>query len=159
MRIFIVLILLFLSCCNMNEEVNTVDPQASANIKSSKENNLFIREYYLDKNKTTRLNVVEVWLEYCWMNKVIESTSRKVKTSGIQINFKISDFNSSDINEDKYFIDWRMEVQNIGILGRGNNVYTLYINSEIIPDKLKIMIKKRIDGKFVDLESFMIHSK
>lgn len=153
MRYLKLLAMFFLGCNNAG--INTVDPQASSDIKSSKYRSVFVDEYcLLNVNKT--VEVGECWLEYCWKNEIISSNKAITKTNGLQLNLKILKTASDPIKENRYLIDWRMEVEGIGVLGRGNGVYILFMNETPIRNSFTVLIKKRINGMYKTIDSLIL---
>ncbi len=151
------LFLLFVSCGNI--EVNTVNPQSSPSIEISKINRFYIRAYDQDTSVLNPIMAKEIWVEYCWKNEIDEGRVKKTKTGGMQINLAIDATLSKRFIDSKYFIDWRIEVPQIGVLGRGNGLYTLYLKNEIVPESISFYIQKRNrDGSYVVADSFKVSS-
>ena len=157
-RFFYLSIIFSLTSCN-NIEVDTVDPQSSKNVAESKENGFYINEYNCDTLRNNFLNAKETWLEYCWKYEIESGKVIRIKTEGKQLNMKISILNSDSLVNNKYLINWRLEADNIGVFGRGNGVYTLYVENTELPDNLQINLEKRINNFFINIDSFKIIKK
>jgi hypothetical protein len=148
----------FLFSCNA--EVNTVNPQASSTIESSKKDGFFIQEYYLDSSSSDIVDIKEAWIEYKWKNEANVLSRSKVKTSGVQLNIKVNRFKQPDLDEKKHFITWEMEVSGIGVIGTGNGVYTIFINNGRVPDSLQVNIKEGKPGEeYIVTDSFKLNKK
>ncbi|HEY4060512.1 MAG TPA: hypothetical protein VGM30_01355 [Puia sp.] len=101
------LLLFFIMACNL--EVNTSDPQASSDIKTSKQGGFFITDYFYSPLPTNMFNISEVWVESIWFNKIRDGKVVKEKSDGLQLNLKLNEFSNPDFADDKYILNWEMK--------------------------------------------------
>ena len=152
-------LVLFLVSCN-HIEVNTSDPQLSNDISTSKRNGMFIKNYYVREDTSNFIDAKEIWLEDSWKYEIVSSKKVPVKTGGKQINILVSKFNSKEFNEKNFFITWQMEAENLETFGRVNNVYMFYFKNDVVPDSLKVSLKKKMeDNSYQTVSSFVITSR
>jgi hypothetical protein len=131
--------ILFLSC---NLEVNTVDPQSSIDIRSSKADSFFILQYQIPLNLDSLFKIDEIWIEKSWKYAIEKNEKVKVLTGGLQLNIKISKFYSVNFQSNNYLLDWQMILKNNGYLGTSNGVFTAFIKQKEIPDSIEIDVNK-----------------
>jgi len=151
MRIFFIIIGISLFVMSCNLEINTVDPQASIDIYSSKEDSFFIQEYQPALNSDSIFDFSEVWIERCWKYTIIENKKTKMKTDGLQLNFKLSKFNTAYFQPSNYLAGWDMVLRDNGYAGQSNGVFTIFLKQDDIPQNFDIIInklKKQISSEY-----------
>lgn len=153
MKVLIGLFIFIVAGCNIS--VNTVDPQSSRNMLTSKKDGFFIAEYKLDTSYSRVVDINEVWVEQSWKNQANYAEKSKVKTGDNQLNVSIKKFDDDSLIHEKYFIDWEMEVPGVGIVGYSNGLYTLFVPG--VPDVVQVDIKQGHVGRgFVKTKSFRL---
>ncbi len=143
MRLFFFAALLFCLSCNL--DANTVDPQASENIKASIQNNVFVKEYKIANTQSTCI-VNEAWVEYPWKNEISNGKKTKKLFSGTQLILSL-DLSNFPLSESEYLITWEVSDSLYGIFGRGNGVFILDLNKNSLPNEFRLNVKKRKDNK------------
>lgn len=143
MKFFLYTISLFLISCNL--DVNTTDPMASKSIKDSKNNNMFIKEAFIDTNDSY-CNVDEAWIEYDWQNKLHFFKIVKKKMGGAQLVLKFNPKLYSFIPHD-YTTSWELKDSLFGILWSENGQYIINLGEKRIPSNFKISLVKLLPTK------------
>jgi hypothetical protein len=128
----------FLSC---NLELNTVDPQVSASIEQSKDNNFFLQEYSVI-HSSCQAKIREVWVEFTWKNALVGGKLTKQKLGGQQLLLRFEDYDSTLMPKNKYLILWEIEESEYGSFGSSNGNYDLQLKKGDLPNKFHIVIRK-----------------
>jgi hypothetical protein len=125
-------------------EVNTVSPQCSKNIETSKKENLFIAEYYLTKNENANGSA---WIEYVWKNTFNDKDLVKEKFDGYQLIIKKSVLEEKGFLEKDFINKWLLNVPNNQLQGSGsgNGNYLIYLAKKETPQKIIIDIVSKKD--------------
>lgn len=121
-------------------EVNTVDPQASPDIESSKRDGLFLKEYEINGSTGDLFQIKEAWVEHTWKNGYEDNIVKVKKTSGAQLVLRIVDFSDSTLRNDRYLLDWEMKDSANGFFGKANGVYRKILRSSSLPDSFNIVL-------------------
>lgn len=151
-------ILLFFSRCNF--DVDTSDPQASSSIMISKKNNLFLSEYKSTPNYFSIFKIREAWIEKSWRNQLNYWQVVKEETGGNQLNLILDSFINPKFKNDEYILNWRMEDNVNGSLGKSGNVYSLFLKEQYLPDTFNITIEQiNEDRTTKNLDTFKIIKK
>jgi len=140
-------------------EVNTSDPQASSDIKKSKDNGLFLKEYEVAEVTGNFFEVKEAWVEYTWRNGFEGNELRKIKTGRTQLTLKLINYLDSNIKSDNYLFDWEMNDIVNGSLG-SSGVYSVSLEDQQLPDSFTIIINKiNNNGTRSQIGQFVVRRK
>jgi hypothetical protein len=130
----IVSISLAISSCNL--DLNTTDWQTSQDIQTSKNDSLFVAQFYPEINADSLFKINEAWIEFLWKNAIVNGKPIILKTDTLQLDFTISKFNSNIFTHDTYLINWEMMVNDQPV-GQNTRVYSVVL--------VKLNIQKDLD--------------
>lgn len=151
--IVITISVVFFAGCGL--EVNTVDPQASANIDDSKKRKVFVKEYYHKNDSGRQVGNLQCWVENGWKNSVKNGKAVTKKEAYLQLVIKFLD--SEYITGNGALpTDWKLMEDNFGYFGSVNKVFDLAIGKNL-PDTFFIKIKKFRSDSI--LSKFSVFSK
>lgn len=122
--------------------VNTVDPQASSDIESSKKHGPFLKEYEINGSTGDFFQIKEAWIEHTWKNGYEGNKVKVIKTSGVQLNLRLINFSDSTIRNDRYLLDWEMKDSANGFFGKANGIYRKILRSSNLPDSFNIILSR-----------------
>ncbi|MDB5255537.1 MAG: hypothetical protein JWM14_232 [Chitinophagaceae bacterium] len=132
-------------------EVNTVDPQASFSIESSKATHLFISEYTEEFSSEEHKYFERIWIEHAWKNKIVERKVVKEILDGYQLVARVSKANNVYLKDSLYFINWELKFDDNTSFGKGNGVYSVFLQKKELPEKIKVILIKNISSRTEDI--------
>ena len=136
-------------------EINTVTPQASGSILSSKLNGFYISSAY--NLYLGKLDIIDsVWIERVWRYEVVDGHKKRIELSNHQIILRLKN-TQKEFKKDNYFLEWRIEEKHFGNLGSGNGVFMVrYPKNEKI-DTLHFILHRISNESIIDLGTFVIY--
>lgn len=149
-KFIILFFILFIQGCSSQ---NTTDPQVSKNIKESKLNGFFIKQYNCLSTTDKNIIVEEAWFEYVWFYEYNSIGSfKKVKSKWCQLCFKLKQTPLLRYKQSN-FTEWKMKFvdsknypgnPNVGI---SYGIYCLEFNSYNAPETIVLDLISRKDEK------------
>ncbi|OJV54981.1 MAG: hypothetical protein BGO31_16735 [Bacteroidetes bacterium 43-16] len=128
--------------------VNEVNPQASKSIEESKNDGFFINEYMAIQEPKRLFDIVEVWEEKVWYNKVINLFKKTKVASGNNsswIVIKTKETSQSPYVYANYSTEWQLsESGNLtSSVGYAGGLLTVSLKETVsFPDSLRLVLKK-----------------
>lgn len=129
-------------------EVNEVNPQASTSIEESEKDGFFIAEYTAIQEPEGLFDIVEVWEEKVWYNKVVsyfKKTKVVADNNSSWILVKVKETPQSQYVYANYSREWQLsEPENLTYsLGYAGDLLTASLRDSISsPDTIRLILKK-----------------
>lgn len=135
-------------------EVNTVTPQASQSVLSSKQSGFY--QSGAHKLYFGVLDIIEsVWVERNWRYDVANLKKKKIPLTGSQIILKIKDL-PKDFQKSDYLLNWSIKEKHLGNLASGNGVFILDYSRNEAVDTLSFQIHVVTKDSLIDIGTFIL---
>lgn len=138
-----------------NNEINTVTPQASSSISSSKESGFLLS--IAKKINNGELDIVDsVWTEQVWRYEITNGQKKKVALStNNQVVLRLKETNK-EFKKDNYFLEWKIEEKKYGDLASGNGVFMVRYPKDDEKDTLHFLLRKTHSDSAIDIGTFLL---
>jgi hypothetical protein len=138
--LLVLLVISFVCHLVCNLDVDDTDPQVSPSSDFSKENKFYVTNYKSYKVPDSIFRIKEVWVEYTWKYDLNFGFVSKARMGGYHLNLKVDSFINPKFKRNEYGLKWLMEEKSNAYFGSSNNVYSLELKKEKLPDTVVVVV-------------------